>query len=229
MRTLYLRIYITMVVVLLLFAAGSGWVFQRHLEQDRQRADLVMTERMGAWAELIQRSLPGRDMPPADQASALRDWSQRLRLPLALDSESGQRIAESESYSRRQSDGAARALVVRLEDGRTLWIMRPGMPRGGPGALRTLPPGPTGPLGSPGPPGAMGEPRPGADAIGEGPPFLPFVPLAWQRGLGLVVVLVMLFLAVAAGAYPVVRRLTRRLNGREQQGDQHADDADHDQ
>jgi len=37
------------------------------------------------------------------------------------------------------------------------------------------------------------------------------VPPGWQRGVGLVVVLVVLFVAVAAGAFPVVRRLTRRL------------------
>ena len=48
---------------------------------------------MGAWAELMQRSLPAADAPaPEQQAAALRDWSQRLRLPLALDDASGQRI-----------------------------------------------------------------------------------------------------------------------------------------
>jgi signal transduction histidine kinase len=46
---------------------------------------------------------------------------------------------------------------------------------------------------------------------GELPWFPPFVPPGWPRGLGLVVVLVVLFIAVAAGAFPVVRRLTRRL------------------
>src|SRR6185369_17350237 len=39
----------------------------------------------------------------------------------------------------------------------------------------------------------------------------PFMAPGWPRGTGLVVVLVVLFFAVAAGAYPVVRRLTRRL------------------
>jgi signal transduction histidine kinase len=37
------------------------------------------------------------------------------------------------------------------------------------------------------------------------------VPPSWQRGVGTIVVLVLLFVAVAAGAWPVVRRLTRRL------------------
>jgi signal transduction histidine kinase len=196
-NNLYLRIYATVVVVLLLFAAASGWVFQRHMEQERVRAEGVLTERMGAWGELIQRSLPGHDMPAEDQAAALREWSQRLRLPLALDSASGERIAQSESFGRRLAEGVQRGLAVRLEDGRTLWIMRPGFAR------------PRGAMGHGGPPGPPGEELSGR------PPFLPFIPPAWQ-GVGLVAVLVMLFVAVAAGAYPVVRRLTRRLEALKQ-------------
>jgi signal transduction histidine kinase len=191
MRSLYLRIYVTVVVVLLLFAAGSGWVFQRHIEQERVRADAVLTERMGAWAELIQRSLPGNDTVAADQAAALRDWSVRLRLPLALDSPGGERIAQSDSFVRRQADGVSRAMPVRLEDGRTLWIMRPGGPRQQQGGAR-------------------------ANGRDDAPPIVPFVPPAWQQGVGLVVLLVVLFIAVAAGAYPVVRRLTRRLESLKQ-------------
>ena len=126
MKSLYLRIYATVVVVLLLFAAVSGLVFQRHIEQERVRADTVLGDRMSAWAELIQRSLPGTEAATADQAAALRDWSMRLRLPLALDSPAGERIGASESFSRRLAEGMVRPLAVRLEDGRTLWIMRPG-------------------------------------------------------------------------------------------------------
>ena len=194
MKNLYLRIYATVVVLLLLFAAGSGWVFQRHMEQERLRSESVLTERMGAWGELIERSLPGHDTAAEDQAAALREWSVRLRLPLALDSAGGERIAESESFARRQAEGMVRGLAVRLDDGRTLWIMRPNM----------RPPSNSARLGL-----ARGE-RPESGGPGE-PPFLPFIPPAWQQGLGLVVVLVILFIAVAVGAYPVVRRLTRRL------------------
>ena len=217
MSSLYLRIYATLVVVLLLFASASGWLFQRHLEQERGRADLVLTERMGAWAELIQRSLPGTDAPTDDQAAALRDWSQRLRLPLALDSAAGQRIASSESFLRRQPEGAPmRGLAVRLEDGRTLWIMRPGLRRqgalgaGGGAAMRGGPG--IGPGSSDAPPGSAGL---HSGAAGP-PPFLPFVPPAWQQGVGLVILLALLFVAVAAGAFPVVRRLTRRLEALKQ-------------
>jgi signal transduction histidine kinase len=41
--------------------------------------------------------------------------------------------------------------------------------------------------------------------------LLPFLPPNWPRGIGLVLLLAVLFFAVAAGAFPVVRRLTRRL------------------
>ncbi len=203
MRSLYLRIYITVVAVLLLFASGSGWVVQRHLEQERVRAESVLTERMAAWAELIQRSLPGVDAPPDEQGAALRDWSQRLRIPLALDSAAGERIGASESFLRRSGDGVQRGFAVQLEDGRTLWVMRPG---GG----RQM--GPNGRLG-PGP-GLM--PMPGGGPMAGDTPPLPFIPPAWQQGVGMVVVLIVLFIAVSAGAYPVVRRLTRRLEALKQ-------------
>ncbi len=229
MRSLYLRIYATLVVVLLLFAAASGWVFERHLVHERVRAETVLTDRMSAWAELIQHSLPGDEAPEADQAAALRDWSARLRLPLALDNATGARIAQSESFVRFQAAGMARGLAVRLDDGRTLWILRPGQRSGqrsgqrpgggagqrpsGPDASRESPPGSAteSPMESPG--GAPPGPRPGARTSGPDGmlPFLPFVPFELQRGLGLVVVLVLLFVAVAVGAFPVVRRLTRRL------------------
>lgn len=181
MRTLTLRIYLTVVAVLAFFAFASGWVFQRTIEQERTRAESVISDRTAAWGELIQRSLPGADAPAVDQAAALREWSQRLRLPLALDSPTGERVAASDSFMRRQAEGVGRGLPVRLEDGRTLWVMRPGMR--GPGGGR-----------------------------GDGPVLpVPFVPPEWQRGIGLVLVLVVLFVAVAIGAWPVVRRLTRRL------------------
>src|ERR1700712_4793247 len=116
MKSLYLRIYVTVVAVLLCFAAASGWLFQRHLDQEHMRAEAVLTERMGAWGELIQRSLPSEETPFEGQASALLEWSQRLRLPLALDSANGVRIAQSESFARRKAEGVVRGLAVRLED-----------------------------------------------------------------------------------------------------------------
>ena len=193
MRSLYLRIWLTVVVALALFAAVSGWLLQRHVEAERVRVESSVQSRAEAWADLIQRSLPPAEAPVQDQAAALQDWSQRLRLPMALDDAAGQRIGTTESYQRRETDGASgprRGMQVPLADGRTLWIARPGL-------LRRSPPG--------SPPGE--NLRPTADGMRPPMAGLPWLP----EGKGVVILLAMLFLAVAAGAYPVVRGLTRRL------------------
>ena len=186
MKSLYLRIYLTVVVALALFAIGAAGLFQSQVQAERGRVEAQVGERVAAWGDLIQRSLPPPDAPPEQQASALREWSQRLRLPLALDDAAGQRIGASESYQRRSAElpGAPRGLPVRLDDGRTLWVLRAQMQMRG-----------------------EGSPPRGA-AIG--PPHRLLLP-PWLRGAGLAALLLVLFVAVAAGAYPVVRRLTRRL------------------
>lgn len=185
MKSLYLRIYLTVVVALALFAVGSGWLFQRQVEMERGRFDAQVSERVAAWAELIQRSLPPADAPREEQAEAVREWAQRLRLAIALDDAQGERIAASDVYLRRHAEmpGAPRGMPVRLDDGRTLWVLR------GPLQARRAQGG--------GPPGALLAPP-------------------WTRGAGLVALLLVLFLAVAVGAFPVVRRLTRRLENLKQ-------------
>ncbi|MFI4930798.1 MAG: ATP-binding protein [Burkholderiales bacterium] len=202
MSSLYLRIWLTVVSVLGAFALVSGWFVQRHLESERQRIEGVASERMGAWAELVQRSLPAADADPEQQAVALREWSLRLRLPMALDDASGQRIGAADAYLRREADSGRHGAPVRLDDGRTLWVMRPGAGRGF-GAARAA-------AGdaerAPGPPGEGGPPRP--KGIGWTAMLLP---PQWPPGVGLLALLALLFVAVAAGAYPVVRSLTRRL------------------
>jgi signal transduction histidine kinase len=161
----------------------------------------MIAERVAAWADLIQRSLPGVDEPADEQSAALLAWSHRLRLPLALDDPSGKRIAASESFDRRQRDGHPRGLAIPLDDGRTLWVMRPGArPMHGPPRF-----GRDESFHGDGPPGAG---RPGR---GGPPNFWPWGRGPLGPGLGLVLVLVLLFVAVAAGAWPAVRRLTRRL------------------
>ena len=192
MRSLYLRIWLTVVVALALFAAFSGWLVQRHLEQQRAVAEAAARDRVEAWADLLQRSLPPADAPREAQAQALREWSQRLRLPLALDDADGRRIGASEGYARRESEFpafAGRVQSIRLDDGRTLQVPRPllrGRAELGPGMMRGGPP-----------------PVP--------PPSWPWLPRTLPDGVGLVALLAVLFLAVAGGAYPVVRGLTRRL------------------
>ena len=48
MRSLYLRIYLTVVVALALYALVSGWLLQRHLEDQRVRAEGAVRERVEA-------------------------------------------------------------------------------------------------------------------------------------------------------------------------------------
>ncbi len=189
MRSLYLRIWLTVVAALAVFALVSGWMVQRHLEEQRLRNEGTVRERIEAWGDLLQRSLPGPDAPAVEQVAALRDWSQRLRLPMALDDALGRRIGASDSFVRRglqDPEMAARLRAVRLDDGRTLWV-----PQMNP--LRT---------------------QPAPDPLR--PPWLGGGPRSWPEGLGLVLLLGVLFLGVAAGAWPVVRRLTRRLEALQQ-------------
>ncbi len=202
MRSLYLRIYLTVVTVLALFALVSGWLVQRHLEEQRlavegtvrERNEGAARDRAEAWGDLLERALPAATATLPEQTAALREWSQRLRLPMALDDAQGQRIAVSESFQRREYDTpamAARLQSIRFDDGRLLWVPKPNPQRmAAVAAARGT--------GMHPPPPWMGGPR------------------AWPNGVGLAALLVVLFMAVAGGAYPVVRRLTRRLEALKQ-------------
>ncbi len=213
MKTLALRIYLAVVTVLLLFALLTGWLAKRNLEREIQRFQSEQTQsaqdtRNAAWGELIENSLPGVDSPEALQRDALLDWSERLRLPLALDNPQGRRIATSALMTerlQRHPDLSNRLQSAKLTDGRTLWILRPGGPM----------PGPRRP-----PPDANA--RDGREREMRPPPFVPnepwlsplgvILPPAWAGGVPeLLIVLVMVFIAVAVGAWPVANRLTRRL------------------
>ncbi len=218
MKSLYLRIWLTVVAALVLFALVSGWLWHRHLEQERQRFEATNGERIAAWAELVQRSLPAVDAGREVQAEALREWSMRLRVPLALDDPQGRRIAAADTFARRAAEGAP-AFAVKLDDGRTLWLARRRFHFGPP-----LPADVGPPPGAPGlspPDGHPGE-RPVPSAGGPGQriwwrePVLPWLGFGLPPALGPVALLAVLLVAVAAGAYPVVRRLTRRLEALKQ-------------
>lgn len=231
MKSLYLRIWLTVIAALALFALASGWLLERHLAQERARADAMLTERLAGWASLVQNSLPARSAPLATQAEALDTWSHRLHTPLALTDAHGQRIAASRRYQELEAEGRGRPLSVPLDDGRRLSIMRPephllplrrmppaleaSAPQRGAEGEWNPPPEHEGRM--PAPPGQAGAdvgPRDGERE--ERPPLPPpgflLGPAGeWPASLGLVVLLAMLFIAVAAGAYPVVRSLTGRL------------------
>ena len=191
MRSLYLRIYLTVVAALALFALVSGWLVQRHLEDQRVRAEGAVRDRVEAWGELLQRSLPPAEASADEQVAGVRDWSQRLRVPMALDDAAGKRLGASESFMRRMAELPAfggRLQPIRFDDGRTLWVPRLNPARLNGGARPPLP--------------------------DSRPPWLG--PRSWPDGVGLAALLVVLFLAVAGGAFPVVRRLTRRLESLKQ-------------
>ena len=202
MRSLYLRIYLTVVAALALFALVSGWLVQHHLEQERERVEVSVRERAEAWADLMQRSLPGPEAPAGEQEAALREWSHRLRLPMALDDAQGRRVATSDAFARREAEAGPALLrrlqPVRMDDGRLLWVLRLGMRPARPGLM------PAGPGGNPAGP----QMAPGFSGAAS-PPWLRLP--GWPEGLSLAVLLVLLFAAVAGGAWPVVRGLTRRL------------------
>ncbi len=197
MKSLYLRVWLTIVALLALFALVASMLFRQEVVRERGRVDALSAERAAAWAELIERTLPPADAAVDVQAQAVRDWSQRLGMPLALDDAQGKRLVESESFNRRAAHarrdddadrGGPRTARIPLDDGRSLWIMgaRPNM---GPRVPR-LPEG--------------------------GSPMSPAMRMwPWPQGFGLIALLALLFVGVAAGAYPVVRRLTRRLEALE--------------
>jgi signal transduction histidine kinase len=228
-KSLVLRIYLTLVAVLLAFAAVGGWLVHWQFEAERASARAQIAERAAAWADLAQASLPTVDAPPAEQAAALEELSGRLRLPLALQASDGRRLATSSAFERRTRDLAERAgrsgadidrwmaraiTSLMLDDGRTLLVWRSGSgrrgPYGDPAAMHGAGSGRV----FEGPPPALAErpPPPGRAAggldVGAGWP-LPRPPLGPAQGLA--VLLVVLFVAVAAAAWPVARRLTRRL------------------
>ncbi|MFO1226606.1 ATP-binding protein [Roseateles sp.] len=191
MKSLYLRIYLTLVVLLLAFAFGSAWLFQRHMEQERGNIETAAGERMTAMAELLKLALPPASAPEDEQAEAFKDWGQRLRMPVALLDAKGKRIASTQAFERRSDDVGVILVTASLGDGRVMEMVR----------------GPRPPAGG----------RPGAR-----PEDASWLPLWLNRpgpgpgpGLGgggaLLTVLVLLFVGVALGAFPVVRRLTRRL------------------
>ncbi len=214
MKSLYLRIYLTLVVLLLAFAFGSGWLFQRQMEQERGNFDAAATERLTAIAQLVYRVLPPETAPREQQAEVLLEWGQRLRMALALYDDQDKRIAANELFEKREDEPGMRAVQVTFEDGRKLTVIRTPRPQGWNNNMAAAS-GPAVPLAASGAqltrvqgsnPGMHRSQVPREESA------WPFALVSHRTGgEALAVVLVLLFLGVALGAYPVVRRLTRRL------------------
>ncbi|MBO9686191.1 MAG: HAMP domain-containing protein [Mitsuaria chitosanitabida] len=246
-KALYLRIYITVVVVLLAFALGSAWLFQGRIEQERGTFEQAASERLVAMAVLVQRALPPPTASVDEQSDAIEDWGQRLRMALALEDARGKRIGASPMFERREDLPGSRIQRIPLDDGRHLLFLRLARPPGASAPAGQPAFGPDGrasgarrfegrdPLfgGPGGPPPETGErpraakpdTRPETESIRQrmlerleqqrredatnASWFPGWIPR--PSGEALAVLLAVLFLAVAGGAYPVVRRLTRRL------------------
>lgn len=185
MKSLTLRIYLSVVAVLALFALASGWIVDRALSEQRNRTEAAVAERWTAWGELMQHALPPAQAPLDEQTRAIQEWSRRMRMPLALDDAQGRRLVTTVSFARRQLKlDQFTEFSLALEDGRTIRAIRP-LPssnnRTGWGwwLLRASP-----------------------DGNGRD----------WPAGLGIAILLALLFAAVAGGAWPVARALTRRLH-----------------
>ena len=204
LKSLYVRIYLTLVALLLAFAFGSAWLFQRHIEQERGSVETAAGERLNAMAGLLKLALPPVTAPREEQAAVFADWGQRLRMPLALEDAQGRRIATTQMFLRRVDDPGAIVVNANLGDGRTLAMVR-----------SVRPPLPPSGASMPGGPNAGPGAGPRQTRADEGPWAGPWLHRPVSPGAPavstLAVVLVLLFIGVAAGAYPVVRRLTRRL------------------
>jgi len=212
MKTLALRIYLTVVTVLLVFALVSGWLAQRHMDRERTQvqSQAVWTERAAAWGELLENSLPDVSQPEQEQARVFLEWADRLRMPMALDDAAGKRLATSPDLADRlERFPEARDWLqqTQLSDGRVLWVMRPGFWRQKMRQDNMSPPG----HGSRPDFGGGPPPPPPHVWIGGGAPngFIP--PWLAKGAPALLVSLLVLFIAVAAGAWPVAKSLTRRL------------------
>ncbi len=220
-RNLYLRIYLTVVAVLLVFALVVGGAVQHFTESERGRIESDLDALAIAWAELLEKSLPPSTATVEVQSEAVMSWGDRLRLPLALDDAQGQRIATThmfEKFARKVGNPSGAATQYALADGRVLWVGRPkfGPDFGGRRPHRHGPPVMEGGGPPPGPDLGRGDLRPPDDGPrGDRPPFKrdKHVLPRWLLESSWAVLLLMggLFVAVAAGSYPVVRRLTRRL------------------
>ncbi|PZP31243.1 MAG: two-component sensor histidine kinase [Roseateles depolymerans] len=195
MKTLYIRIYLTLVALLLAFAFGSAWLFQRHIEQERGNVEIAAGERLAAMAALLKLALPGADAPVSAQAEAFIDWGQRLRMPLAMEDARGHRIAATPAFLRRVDEPGAVVISAPIGDGRSVETVRSIRP----------PPQAIGPNARP--PGARPEDSPWGGPWFSRQPVVPGAPAVST----LAIVLILLFVGVAAGAFPVVRGLTRRL------------------
>jgi signal transduction histidine kinase len=166
MRRLYLQIYLTIIVILVIFALAVGAVW-RLATDDSQFEDTLQFV-----TEIATRTIPPPGTPRFQIQRTLNQLHHRLRADFALYGPRGGLIAQAgrplppvnvrhEAPGRLQRLGRAPVWLLPLNDGRHLVIR--------------------------------------------------LAPIRWQPGFWLIVSLGAIGVAVAIGALPLTRRLTRRL------------------
>lgn len=101
MKSLFWRIYLTILICLLAFGAAAFWLADQRIERAENRLAGWQQIQLQELAEAAQERLPAASAPLHEQARALHQLSREMRRPLALADAQGNRIAESRSYQRR--------------------------------------------------------------------------------------------------------------------------------
>jgi signal transduction histidine kinase len=163
-KRLYLQIYLTIVVILVIATVAVG--LMSRFAFDAERFDDMMT----VARELAVKALPPPEAPPARQQEAIERLHDMLRIDLALYAPGGVLLAASgRQLPPPDSDTA---LPIRLRGPHGAWVL------------------------------PLSDGRILVTGIWRGP---------WRPGKWVLVALVAVSFAVAVGAWPLVRRLTRRL------------------
>lgn len=100
MKSLFWRIYLTIIFCLLAFGVATFWLAEQRVDRAEARLARWEQSQLQILREAAQERLPAADAPRAEQAHALQQLSREIRRPLALDDAQGNRVAESRSYRR---------------------------------------------------------------------------------------------------------------------------------
>jgi signal transduction histidine kinase len=163
-KRLYLQIYLTIVVILVIATVAVG--LMSRFAFDAERFDDMMT----VARELAVKALPPPDAPPARQQEAIDRLHDMLRIDLALYAPGGALLAAAGRQLPPPDSDAV--LPVRLRGPHGAWIL------------------------------PLSDGRILVTGLWRGP---------WRPGPWVLVALLAVAFAVAVGAWPLVRRLTRRL------------------
>jgi signal transduction histidine kinase len=163
-KRLYLQIYLTIVVILVIATVAVG--LMSRFAFDAERFDDMMT----VARELAVKALPPPEAPPARQQEAVERLHDMLRIDLALYAPDGVLLAAA--GRRLPPPDSDAALPIRLRGPHGAWIL------------------------------PLSDGRILVTGLWRGP---------WRPGPWVLVALLAVAFAVAVGAWPLVRRLTRRL------------------